>query len=362
MTQADLQAEKKQAALSRELSEFLIEFSIAVHRFAMYPPGHPSLAPAVENVVGRLAVLFEDRRSLAIGVAHRQLVIEGVTTDPRHPVLSDLARRLHGHELAAVSFSKGTNTREVEGLLQLLAKGSERGGDPVGLLPRDQIPSWEHARIFPVGYEQLELKGETGEEGKGMDRATQLWLGLAQSALASDEPLDPEATHDPGSLARTIGGHQQEAAYDQVIVGYLLQLADELKSGGGRESEKVRRRVSTLVSELGDETLSRLVEMGGDKAQRHQSLLDANQGLAVEAVVKVVRAAADAGAQTISTSMTRLLSKLAAHAEKGGERVRGQADTALRENVEELIADWRLADPNPDQYTTVLDAMARSTR
>ena len=73
MTQADLLPEKKQAALSRALSEFLIEFSIGVHRFAMYPPGHPSLAPAVENVVGRLAVLFEDRRSLAIGWIHDEL-------------------------------------------------------------------------------------------------------------------------------------------------------------------------------------------------------------------------------------------------------------------------------------------------
>ena len=194
-----------------------------------------------------------------------------------------------------------------------------------------------------------------------MDRATQLWLGLAQSALATAEPLDPGTSPDPGSLVRTIAGHRREAAYDQVIVGYLLQLADELKSGGGSESEKVRRHVSTLVSELGDETLGRLVQMGGNEAQRHQFLLDANHSLAVEAVVKVVRATADASAQTISTSMTRLLSKLAVHAEKGGERVRGQADTALRENVEELIADWRLADPNPDQYTAVLDVMARAT-
>ena len=361
MTQATLPAEKKHAALSRELSEFLIELSIAVHRYAMYPPGHPSLGPAVENVVGRLAEIFENRRAVSIGVAHRQLVIEGVATDPRHPVLSDLARRLHNHQLGALSFAVGTNAREVEGMLALLARESEREGDPIGLTP-SRIPTWDHARVYPVGYDQLEMKSSQGEdEDQHMDRATQLWLGLAQSALASDEPVDPNASPDAKSLAAAIDGHRREAADDQVIVGYLLQLVDELKTGQGGEAEKVRRRVSALVNELGDGTLARLVEMGGNKAQRRQFLLDANQGLAVDAVVKVLRAAAERGGQSISTSMTRLLSKLAVHADKGTDYMRARADTALRENVEELIAGWKLADPNPDQYTAVLDAMAKSS-
>src|SRR5688500_4798810 len=145
--QASSTAEKKRTALSRELQEFLIELSIAVHRFAMYPPGHPSLGPAVENVVGRLAEIFGARGSVSIGVAQQQLVIEGVATDPRHPVLSDLARRLHGHQLGAMSFSKGTNARDVQGMLRLLASESEREGDPVGLWPFASLREGEHARV-----------------------------------------------------------------------------------------------------------------------------------------------------------------------------------------------------------------------
>ena len=360
VTQADPTEEKKQATLSREFSRFLIELSMAVHRYAMYPPDHPSLAPAVENVVGRLSDLFESRPAVSIGVAQRQLVIEGVATDSRHPVLSDLARRLHGHHLGAISFARGTKTREVEEVLQLLASETERGGEPVGLLATELIPSWEHAHVYPIGYDQLEMKSVVGQ-GEGEGRSSRLWLGLAQAALASDEPQEATASSDPKSIARTIDGHRQEDAYDQVIVGHLLQLADELKSGKGGESEKVRRQVSTLVNELGEETLTRLVEMGGDEAQRRRFLLDANQGLAVGSVVRVLGAAAEGGGQNISNSMTRLLSKLAVHAEHGGERMRVQADTALRENVDELIEGWNLADPNPPQYTAVLDAMARSS-
>ncbi|MFC1575890.1 hypothetical protein ACFL5A_04535 [Gemmatimonadota bacterium] len=353
-------ARLRAAELSRELSEFLLEFSIGVHRYAMYPPDHPSLAPAAENIIGRLGEIFMERRSLSIGVAQAQLVIEGVATDSKHPVLSDLARRLHEHQLGAISFTKGVVVIQVEELLETLAQDPEREGTPLGLLPAHEIPSWEHVALYPLGYDRLEMKDDGPAVEIEPEKATQLWLGLARSAMASDGPPDPDATPDAQTVARSIQSHRRESAYDQVIVGYLLQLADELKSGKGGEAESVRRRVSTLIGELDDPTLGRLVEMGGSSAQRRQFVLDANQSLAVDSVVKILHAAAASTQQTISSSLTRLLSKLSMHAESGAERVRGQADTALRDNVEELIKDWELADPNPDDYSLVLDAMAKA--
>lgn len=352
-------AAPERAALSRELSEFLMELSIGVHRYAMYPPGHPSLAPVVENIVGRLSEIFEDRRTLSIGVAQTQLVIEGIATDQKHPVLADLARRLHEHQLGAISFEKGVTATAISGLLLALASDSERGGTPLGFLPPDEFPHWEHAHLYRVGYEQLEISDEGDDTGGGAtERSTVLWLGLAQAALMTDEVSDemPEAE----ALARSIGGHQREAAYDQVIAGYLLQLAEELKGASGRESERIRKRVSKLLEELDPDTLAKLVGVGGSAAQRKRFLLDANQSLAVDSVMKVLRAAAASSEQTISHSMTRLLTKLAMHAEQGNDRVRSQADTALRENVEALIEGWDLKDPNPDSYTNVLDSMSRS--
>ena len=346
------------ATLSRDLSEFLVELSIGVHRYAMYPPGHPSLVPVVENIVGRLSEIFEARRTLSIGVAERQLVIEGVATDQRHPVLSDLARRLHEHQLSALSFEKGVRASEVSGLLAALASETERGGTPLGLLPPDKAPSWDHAGLYRVGYERLEIKDSEGRGGTQSDRAAALWLGLAQAALASDAPLD--VLPDAKEIARSIAAHRKESAYDQVIVGYLLQLADELKGAEGTESDKVRRRLSRLIGELDDDTLGRLVHFGGDSAQRRRFLLDANQSLAVDSVVKVLGAAARNSEQSISHSMTRLLTKLAVHAEYGRGNQRSQADTALRENVESLISGWELKDPNPEAYTNVLNAIAKA--
>ncbi len=350
--------QKKSSALSRDLSEFLLEFSIGVHRYSMYPPDHPSLLPAAENVIGRLGEIFSEQGTLSIGVAREQLVIEGVATDSKHPVLKDLAKRLHGHQLGALTFRKGVNVRELEGVLATLAEDPEREGEPLGLLPREKIPSWPHAQLFPLGYDQLELKDDGS--GETPERATHLWLGLARAAIAGDDPEKVDATTDAETVAKSISSHGQDKAYDQVIVGYLLQLAEELKAGKGGESESIRNRVSTLINELDQGTLQRLVEMGGSLEQRKQFVLDANQSLAVDSVVKVLTAAADASHQTISHSLVRLLSKLSSHASSGAGRVRDQADTALRDNVEELIHEWELEDPNPDQYTLILDAMAKS--
>jgi len=359
VTEAATKAAPQTATLSRDLSEFLIELSIGVHRYAMYPLGHPSLDPVVESIISRLAELLVDRRTLSIGVASKQLIIEGVATDQKHPVLSDLAKRLHEHQLGAISFEMGVTATTVSSVLAAIAEESERRGTPIGMRQGDAYPHWDHARVYRVGYEQLELKGASPGTGPGsgtLDRASALWLGLAQAALATDGPM-PVAP-DASIIARTIEGREKDSAYDQVIVGYMLQLAEELKGADDGESAKVRQRVSSLMNELDETTLQRLVQFGGNATQRKKFVLDANQSLAVDSVMKVVAAAATSSQQTISSSMTRLLSKLAVHAGSSTGAVRSQADTALRENVESLIDGWELKDPNPEAYTTVLDQMS----
>ncbi len=347
----------EKAALSRDLSEFLIELSIAVHRHAMYPGDHPSLVPAAENVIEGLSTLFSDRKSLAIGVAQRQLVIEGVATDPRHPVLSDLAHRLHSHQIGAISFQRGASLREVRELLRTLAQDPERGGEPIGLMAEGERPGWTHIRLHPVDYDRLNMK--EADFGEGGSKAGKLWLNMAQAALADEEEVS-EGNLDARALARRLGRRAKDGAYEEVIVDYLRQLAEELRDAEGEEAEEIRRRLAALVEELDPDALARLVRMGGSFTQRKKFLMDAAQGLPVDAVVKILRAGAEASGQNISTSLTRMLSKLAAHSETGPRHLRAQATNALLENVEELISDWELEDPNPDQYTRVLDQMARA--
>ena len=362
----------ERTALSRELADFLIELSIALHKHAMYPEGHPSLAPAAAGVTRRAEQFLEDRPTFSLGVARQQLVIEGVATDPKHPLLAELAGRLHRHHLGAVTFHRGLRTSEVVDVLRTLAVEAERTGEPLGLGPPERLRAWEHIRLHSLTYERLELLQEKdappeqgadeGSRARGAHGA-QLWLGLARAALVAEsigeDPATPPA--EPAVIARAIDGHPKNAAYDQVIVGYLLQIADELKGAGGAEAVALRRRTSKLVGALQPETLRRLIEMGGDSAQRTKFAIDATHGLAVDAVLEIVRAMADASHKTVSDPLVRMLSKLAAHAEQGTGAARPQADEALREQVHDLLTGWTLEDPNPDPYARALQRMASTS-
>jgi hypothetical protein len=313
--------------LPRELGEFLIELSIGVHRYAMYPLGHPSLEPVADNIMARLSVLFRKRSSLGIGVADRQLL-------------------------------RGVTSAEVQSLLRALAAEVDRGGDPIGLTPLEMQPKWAHAELHPVGYEDLEFRAAELAGKESADRAKALWLALTRAALG-DEADAPDDI-DGDALAKVIREKARDEAYDEAIVDYLLQLAHELKDSEGAEAQSVRRQIGLLIEGLDEGTLAELVHFGGDSARRRRFLLDANQSLAVASVVRLLEAATSSGEQHISHSMTRMLSKLSSHAGRGSGIMSSQADSALRENVEALLEGWELDDPNPGEYTSILDAMSRA--
>src|SRR6185503_1531534 len=166
---------------------------------------------------------------------------------------------------------------------------------------------------------------------------------------------------EPSVVAKAIDENTGRAeAYDQIIVGYLLQIARELKTATGDTAEELKRRTSRLIASLKPGTLRRLVAMGGNQDQRDQFVMDATHGMAVDAVLEIVKASADASGQTISHGLVRMLTKLATHAERGSDLTRSRADLELREQVGRLLEDWRLEDPNPEAYGRVLEHLATS--
>jgi hypothetical protein len=360
------------ATLSRELSDFLVELSITLNKHTIYPPGHPLLGVAIDGVEHRLQLLFTgERESLSLGVARKQLIIEGVATDPENPVLKELAQRLHKHHVGAVRFQRGISRDELADALAALSVDATRSEKPIGLDRDAAAARWQHVHFFPLTYDRLQLIEDdpTGEAPRpdqmAASRSTQLWIGLARAALVTDTsspsatPEQDESTaFEPATVARAIDEHQREQAYDQVIVGYLLQIGDELKTAEGPEAAGLQRRVSRLVGSLKPATLERLLEMGGDKAQRRKFLLDASQGISVEAVVDLVKAASQAEGQTVSHSMLRMLGKLANHP-TSRKTPRQRANPMVRDVMKRLVDDWSLDDPNPLAYRAALESFVK---
>jgi hypothetical protein len=360
------------ASPPRDFTDFLIELSVALHKHAMYPEGHPSLGPAAEAVTRNAERLMRDRDLIAFGVARHQLIIEGVATDAQHPVLRRLAEGLHRHHLGAVSLLRGLQPAEVAIALRALSGEPDRDG-PLPL-SGGQLPGCDHVRLHLLTFDGLTIVGDEGQDGGDgahSSHISELWIGLARAALAGEADGDAgdgngaggagRAPAEPSRVAEAIDRHRGAEAYDQVVVGYLLQIASELKTATGSEAAALRSRSARLISALKPETLRRLVEMGGDAVRRNAFVHEAAEGMAVDAVVDLVKAAADANGQTISHGLVRMLTKLSAHAEAGADTARAMADTALREQVHSLLSEWELADPNPDDYRRMLEYLATSS-
>jgi hypothetical protein len=360
-------ASSRDSQLPRELAEFLMDLSVAMHKHAIYPRGHPLLDQAVDSVHRSLGRLLLDRPALSIGVARRQLIIEGVATDSTHPMLAELAGKLHRHHVGALKFLPAISRVELSDMLATVGIEAQRDAQPIGMQPELLQTRWADVKLFPLTYDRLELLDEDGsaesDAASGMrgGHAAQLWVGLARAAIASDLATQPEhSAMEPEAVAHAIDLHDREQAYDQVIVGYLLQIAREVRQDGTREGSGLQRRISKLVGSLQPATLKRLLEMGGDGVQRRRFVLDASQGMTVDAVVELVQAAASAEGQTISHSLVRMLTKLASHAGSDASARSRAADGAFRENVERLVGSWSLDDPNPAAYSAALSQIAHT--
>jgi hypothetical protein len=345
------------ATLARDLGDFLVEFSIVLHKRSLYPPGHPYLQESAERFADRLEALLERREGLSIGVARHQLIIAGVATDARNALLSDLARRLHRQRVASIAFQPGVKLEETEELLRNLSGELGEGSGPLGL-QLERTATWRHIKVQApeLGRLLLDQQGEGAPRDIPADVADGLWLSLANLALSADGQRAAEGA-DPLIVARAIDDQVGQVAYDRVVLDYLGQMAEEISGRAGGRDPRARERISRLMASLRPETLRSLLEAGADHAERRRFALTASEVLAVDAVVEVVEAAAVTTGQNISNHLLRLLHKFAHHAEQTAGSTRAEAESVLRTNVARLIANWELADPNPTEYTAVLEGM-----
>jgi hypothetical protein len=360
MSTEALPTRQPSTVLPRDLSDFVIELSIALHKHGMYPQGHPSLNVARAAVARRLDSLLRERGSLALGVARNQLIIEGLATDSRNPLLLALAHHLHRHGVGAVKFVDGVRVGEIDAMLAVLATDPDRDGSALEPGAKDSHFRSEHIALLPLTYDQLELVDDAADvaaTSTTQHRTAQLWLDLARAALQYDESIErPPA--DPTVVADAINTHAREQAYDQVIIGYLLQISSELSRGDHADAALLRRRISELISALEPQQLRRILEHGGDLAQRQRFLLDASKGLTVDAALALLEAGSEGSQQVISEALMRLFSKLALHAESGAPEVKPEAELALRSQIQRLVSGWVLPDPSSARYGAILEHMS----
>jgi hypothetical protein len=337
------------------MADLMVELSVALHKYSMYPDGHPLLESAVSGLTRRLTLALVERQMIAIAVARNHLVVDGVPTDPAHTVTRDLALKLFRREIGAIRLYEGVQDSELQEMLRVVARDTPQSEAD------EPAREWQHVRLFPLTYDQLELQQDEAEqppEQRG-GWATQLWGKLASASLygggggggsgESDATLTPDTPMDPLALASAIERRERDPEFDKGILAFFGQFMDEIKAKGGQASGVLKKKVSTLVKALSPETLQQILKRTSPGAQRRQFMLNASQTLAAETVLDLAKAVAGASEHTMSEALLLLLTKLAKHSEKGSPNRREKADTALRENMRQLIDDWDGAAALPEE-------------
>lgn len=349
--------------LSRDLSEFLMDFLGAHQRYAMYPDGHPLLDPAVRNVLRRLDSIFLERDSIALGVSPNQLLIAGVPTDPNHPVLRDLASRLHRANIGALRFHRGVASPELVGLLRLLSAELHPGAEAPHDEPRGQ---WPNIRLFPLNYDYLSLLEEEREaeadprQSEGW--AGRLWLSLARAALGEILPDQEAESTGPEALAEALEARPVDPERDHRIMQSMGDFLEAFRGRGRSEALELQRQLARMVGALKGATRERLLKMGGDMDKQRRFLFDVTEVMSADVVLSLVEAASQASGKTVSPTLLKLFAKLANHATKGPGPLRAKADLVFRQRVRQLIEGWSLEEAPGDSpvYENLPSPTARS--
>ena len=154
-----------------------------------------------------------------------------MTTDPDQPVLRRLAEALHQHHIGAISLLRGVE--EQESAKRSAPSASE--AEHAAAAGKTSIPHMATRQApIPSTFDGLTLAAEAPSSGR-REQSTlggELWVGLARAALMSKDgkEVGADVSTEPSDVAKAIDAAPRAEAYDQVIVGYLLQIAQQLKT------------------------------------------------------------------------------------------------------------------------------------
>lgn len=351
----------------REYARFVSRLARAVQRHSMYPPAHPALRPAVVEMREALLELLGDRYEVTMEVARNQVAIDGAESDPRNSQYRSLAALLHRHQLAAITFFTGVSESELAEFLSAVAHEPDRTGRPLADTAAEEGVEWSGIRLHAIRYGALGIsRGEVEERQADPEAASRVWLSLARAAVGGDaEGLGGEGdvdggdgAFDPERLAAAIEQRSTEQEFATDLVGKLSTLARELRGEG--EDGELRGRASRFVSLISPETLRRVLVLGGDASARRGLVRNAAEWMEPESMVKLVRAAAGVERKDLSHMCLLLMMKLSRYAASDDPELSQQAEARLREQVNQLVGEWSVADTIPDQYGEALERMSAS--
>ncbi len=395
-------------SLSVSVRPLLTRFAVALNRRRAYAATHPMVLQAEAELLAALTDMLAAHGQLSLGVAHRELLCNGAPVDGGGSVARELAERLHRRGVGALTFQPGVAIDALRLALSWLARELPPGakdpspeaapsvpgitigrlaydrlvlGDPAANARQEASAIWRALASAAFELEELEESADSvaapsgatpGGVTRGGHAPEASLTGIGESPagralslsdstpdIAADNESDtddPLASASAEDIAAAIEQRAQQEPYARRVAQVLLSLATQVSNAPPAVREELGQRLRSVLHRLGDSSLATVLRAAGTGREQRQLLSEVVSALPAQAVVEWLEVAARATDQEMSHQLLRILGKLSRHATD--RRGRGTEQLALRSAARDLVAGWRLSDPNPVAHRSLLDHIA----
>ncbi len=332
----------------------LMQFVGALSRRRAYAATHPMVVSAEQQLYESVTAMLQTRRQFVIGVAKSDLLIDGEPYLAKGSFARDLATRLHRRGVGAITFTVGLTLLQLREALAWSASEPDESDAPP--------PRLAGVSIALVAYDQLVLGTAAEAAAAGNDR---LWRSLAQLAgdsgfAASEARSADEAPEiDETMLEHLRGAMQQNPDVARRTAIALQDLAMQASTVSGEARRTMGEQLNAAMARLGSSSFGPLIRSLGERSLQHGFVSQVVSVLPAAAVADWLKIAAQSREQQMSHHLLRLMSKLSAYAEVHRTQT---ADQVLRSAAQDLVRNWMLEDPNPEEHTALLDRIAMHER
>lgn len=308
---------------------------------------------AEDAVLIELTPITSAAPRLALGIAHRELLVNGVTFEAG-ALSRGLTERLHRRGVGALAFQRGVTAEGLTALFDWLVLD-----DASPIAP----PTVAGITVARVAYDRLGLSNDSPARAE----LRSLWRALAESALeegseAWERSLGGEedeelSTEQMAQAIRSRMGETEHARRVGVVLGSIVsQVARaplEVRDALGERLQQVLRRI-------GDAPMAVIMNSVGAAREQRQFLTAMVDVLPIDSVIEWLEMAGKGANQELSHHLVRVLTKLSVNQRLlNHETGLSPAHVALRESARGVIRRLDLGEVQATDHDRLLERIAK---